>query len=418
MKGTITIFVVVIIAIIAIATFSSLVETNDAGFYHVRQKAITGTLESINDEGVFMQLFAKLTKYQVSDMYYFSKSDLDGGKGAESQPIKVRFNDGGTADVSGAIKYKLSLKEGNQLALHREFKTYQAVQQDLIRQVVAEALMQTATLMKAEESYSTRRAEFTSLIENQIRNGIYETISEERVELDSEGNDFIEREVRVKLDEDGMPTVRKESPFLRYDIEILQFIIKDIDFDPTIDALIAKKKEAEQQKVVARTNAERAKQDAITEMEQGKARIAKAEADELVIKIQATTKAQKEFEVAEWDKKKAIEIAAAKLVEKETEAKTNALLVKAGLTPLVKAQIEKDTAIGVAQAMAGVKFPTTMVIGGKGEGGGSQLNPFDAVGLESFITIIKCISTGKKFTHFLLNKKKKRGGFLSLPFFL
>ena len=38
-----------------------------------------------------------------------------------------------------------------------------------------------------------------------------------------------------------------------------------------IDNLIAKKKEAEQLKIVAKSNAERAKQDAITAYEQGEA---------------------------------------------------------------------------------------------------------------------------------------------------
>jgi len=385
-KGTIAVILFVVAAIVLVALAGSLVETNNAGYYIVKQAALTGNMTVRNEPGVFPQFFAKLTKYQISDMSYFSKSDLDGGVGEDSQPIKVRFNDGGTADISGAIKFKLSQKEQDELSLHREFKSYTAIQQDLIRQVVSEALMQTATLMKAEESYSTRRAEFTSLAENQIRFGIYETVSVEKKVQDTEGNDFIERETVLKLTKDGLPIVRKESPFIRYNISILQFIIKEIDFDATIDNLISKKKEAEQQKVVARANAERAKQDAITEEEMGKARIAKAQADELVIKIQATTQAQKNFEVAEWNRKEAIEKAAAILVEKETEAKANALLVKAGLTPLLKAQIDKETAIGVAQALSKVVFPTTMVLGQGGDGT-SALNPFDAVGLQSFIEI-------------------------------
>ena len=60
---------------------------------------------------------------------------------------------------------------------------------------------------------------------------------------------------------------------------------EDIDFDETIDMLISQKKKAEQQKVVAKANAEKAKQDAITALEQGKARVASAKADEEVEKI-------------------------------------------------------------------------------------------------------------------------------------
>ena len=52
--------------------------------------------------------------------------------------------------------------------LHKEFKSYHSVVNDLIRQHVASSLKQTASLMKAEETYSSRRAEFISLVEREI----------------------------------------------------------------------------------------------------------------------------------------------------------------------------------------------------------------------------------------------------------
>lgn len=127
----------------------------------------------------------------------------------------------------------------------------------MVRQVVQEALLQTATLLKAEETYSSRRSDFTAIAESQIKEGIYETLTkEERVE-DVEGNNFIEKKISITVDENGNPKVRKPSPFKTYNIQIIQFSIKDIDFDETIDALISKKKEAEQQRVVAKAAAER-----------------------------------------------------------------------------------------------------------------------------------------------------------------
>jgi len=391
-KGKTTVMVVVgAIALGMLYSFSgSMFETNKAGYYQVRQAAVTGNMSVVSSPGMYMQAFAELFTYQISDMNYFSKHDIDGGSGVEAASIKVRFNDGGTADVSGSIKFKLSLTEADQLALHRDYKGYHSVQQDLVRQVVTEALMQSATLMKAEESYSTRRAEFASLAEDQVREGIFATESVEIQTKDVEGNEFIERSVKIKYAEDGVtPTIRKISPFRRYNIEVLQFVIKDIDFDQTIDALIAKKKEAEQQKVVARANAERAKQDAITAEEEGKARVAKAKADEEVEKIKAVTNAQKEYEVAELNKKKASAEADAERVRGEASAAIARLKVSAGLTPLERAQIQKDIAIGVAAELAKVQFPSMMIIGGSSDKGQGPLNPFDAVGLESFMRISK-----------------------------
>ncbi len=384
-----TIVAVLILGAAVYFLSSYLFVTNKAGYYQVKQAAITGKISVHDKPGTYLKLFGTVTTYQISDMNYFSKSSLEGGAGEEADPIRVRFNDGGTADISGSIKFRLSMTEKDQLLLHQDFKNYDKVQSDLVRQVVTEALMQTATLMKAEESYSSRRSEFTTLAEQQIRQGIFETESKEEKYLNPDGKEFIERSVQVKQDKDGNPIIRKISPFKRYNIQILQFVIKDIDFDETIDALIAKKKEAEQQKIVAQANAERAKQDAITAEEQGKARIAQAKADEEVVKIKAVTEAQKEYEVARLRKQKAEEDAAALLVQKEAEAKAATLLVRAGLAPKDKALIEKEKAIGIAEEMAKIKFPQIMITGG---GNDAASNPFNAVGLDAFLNIMDKLS--------------------------
>lgn len=370
--------------ITALSLSSQILETNDAGYYQVKQAAFSGSLSVKNEPGTYWQGFGTISTYQNSDMYYFSKHDEGDKVGSEA--IRVRFNDGGTANVTGSLKFRLPSNEKDQLQLHRDFKTYLAVKEDLIRQVVTEALMQTASLMRAEESYSTRRAEFAALAEEQVRFGIYDTISDERKEKDADGNEFIEMNIMVKIGADGKKLLKKTSPLVRYNIEVLQFVIKDLDFDQTIDALIAKKKEAEQQKVVAKANAEKAKQDAITEREQGAARIAKAKADEDVEKIKAVTQAQKAFEVSVLQRKQADEDAKAKILQGEAEARVAKLKVAAGLTPYEAAQIKMQTAIGVAEKMSNISFPSTMVIGG-GANGGAALNPFDAVGLESFIRL-------------------------------
>ncbi len=67
--------------------------------------------------------------------------------------------------------------------------------------------------------------------------------------------------------------------------------------------------------------------------------------------------------------------------------------VAAGLSPLEKATIEKETAIGVARELAKVTMPQLMVIGGNEKGG--SVDPFTAVGLESFININKKFANQK-----------------------
>lgn len=379
--------VVALVLVIALATVGrQILETNDAGYYQIKQASMTGEMTVIADPGTYLQLFGNITTYQISDVYYFSKTEGE-GDGQNAEPIKVRFNDGGTAEVSGMIKFRLPSDPVKRLALHRDFKNFQAIKHDLMRQVVTEALMQTAPLMRAEDSYSTRRSEFTDIAEDQVTLGIFETVSKEFKEKDADGNEFIVAEVNIKRDEKNQPLIRKESSLRQYGIEVVQFVIKDIDFDQTIDALISKKKEAEQQKVVARANAEKAKQDAITAREQGAARVAQEKANQEVEKIKEVTIAQKEFEVAKLNKQKAAEEAQADVVKGKALAEVNRLKVVAGLTPLERATIEKETKIGIAAELAKVQFPSMMVIGGGGQGGNGALNPFDAIGLKSFMDL-------------------------------
>ena len=402
--------------VLTLSLSSQVVETNMDGDYQIKQAAVSGDMTVRNNAGMYMQGFGNITTYHVSDMYYFSSSNLDGGSGEESQPINVRFNDGGTAAISGFIKFKLSTTEKNQLLVHKEFKSYNSVVNDLIRQHVASALKQTASLMKAEATYSSRRSEFISLAERQIVRGIFATEPHIQKVKDVNGKWFIKRGVRILTDEAGAHVVKKNSPFLRYGIEILDFNVKEIDFDATIDALIAKKKEAQQKMVVAKAKAEEAKQNAITAEEQGKANVALAKADEEVAKIREITQMQKEKQVAELKASKEFNVAkvnaeklltvaklnreaagedaAAKLELGTSAAKVAKLKVAAGLTPLKAALIEKDTRIGVARELAKSKFPTTMITSGGSDGG--SISPIEIIGINQMMDLVNRVGTTKK----------------------
>ena len=58
----------------------------------------------------------------------------------------------------------------------------------LVKPAIGEALILTASLMSAEESYSGRRAEFSQLAWDQVLNGVYITESEERETVDPTGS--------------------------------------------------------------------------------------------------------------------------------------------------------------------------------------------------------------------------------------
>lgn len=377
----ITLSLLGVVALGGLLGASKLYESNTAGYVQIKQQAVTGDMTVRMEPGMYSQMFAEIHTYKISDVYDFNGGDAT---------INVRFNDAATADIQGQIKYRLPMNPENLLRLHQDFRSYEAVQSDLVRQVVAAALKQSATHFGAEEVYSTRRADFIDLVNDQIKNGLYATTYSELYKKDEDGNNFIKRVVAVKTDAEGNPVISEQSTFDRYNIELIQLVINDIDFDTKTDELIAKRKEAEQEKVVAKAKAERAKQDTITAQEQGKANVALAEAEALVIKKKAVIEAEKAKEVAEQQALQAEEEKKAIISKGEADAQAAKLKVAAGLSPLERAQIDKETAIGVAQAMSNMRFPTTMVLGGDGKG--TQVDPFTAVGLESFMRISKSMA--------------------------
>ena len=362
---------------------AQLFETNTFGNYQVKQAAVTGDITVKNDAGLYWQGFGSITTYPISE-------DVD----FETENLEVRFNDGSVAKVKGTVKFRLPSNPEKQKELHRDYATYENVERDLIIRNVGEALSNTATFMVAEDSYAAGRAVFSDLAMQQLKEGIFKTSTKTVDVIDTDGTKFKKKEIRIVYDAEGKPEIQKESTLKYYGIEVVQFVVNDFKYDEKIEDLIARKKDAEQNKVVAMANAEKAKQDAITAEEQGKARVAEAKAKAEVEKITAVVEAQKKAEVAKLEAEQA-KYEAQKIAEKgKAEAEVAKQKVIAGLTPLEKATIEKETQIGVAAELAKVKFPETMVIsGGNGTSGGA--NPFDAVGLKALYDLSKQMSEAK-----------------------
>lgn len=371
----------VLCAIVLGICSAQLFETNTFGNYQVKQAAVTGDITVKNDAGLYWQGFGSITTYPVSE-------DVD----FETENLEVRFNDGSVAKVKGTVKFRLPSNPEKQKELHRDYATYENVERDLIIRNVGEALSNTATFMVAEDSYAAGRAVFSDLAMQQLKEGIFKTSTKTIDVIDTDGTKFKKKEIRIVYDAEGNPEIQKESTLKYYGIEVVQFVVNDFKYDEKIEDLIARKKDAEQNKVVAMANAEKAKQDAITAEEQGKARVAEAKAKAEVEKITAVVEAQKKAEVAKLEAEQA-KYEAQKIAEKgKAEAEVARQKVNAGLTPLEKATIEKETQIGVAAELAKVKFPETMVIsGGNGSSGGA--NPFDAVGLKALYDLSKEMSS-------------------------
>lgn len=378
-----------VLTMFVLFTSGRIVEDNEFGNYQIKQAFVTGDISIRNKPGVYGQWFGELATYKYSDVIFLSSDDNDGGDSESRQAIRVQFPDG-FADVSFVGQYELSRDPEHQLALDEKYSTNEAVKA-MIRQQVIEAFKNTGSLFNSGDAYADKRSDFIRLAEEQVRNGLY-VPEVTTVEIENtDGTSRTEKRFTYQVDENGNPIINKPSTLTQYGITFSQFNVKDMDFDDKLESLIE-----------ARKDAQKAQQDALTARAQGEAKVAEERARQEIEKIKEVTIAEKNKEVAVLNAEKAFEqerlaaltaIETAKKVraEGEAQAAANRALVNAGLTPLEAATIDKETQIGVARELAKIQFPGMMIIG-SGENG-STLDPFSAVGLQTFIEINKQLST-------------------------
>jgi hypothetical protein len=306
--------IIVLVIILAVAGIFSkyLVETNNAGYIKIRQMPVTGTLDVYTDPGMFGQWFGMVTEYKRAGTYSFTDQASDKQKedSAISDAVLVRFNDGGIARLSGNARFELPLEPGAMIKIHNEFRSYDHITQSLVKPAIAEALILTASLMSAEESYSGRRAEFSQLAWDQVLHGIYITESEEQEITDeATGEKKNKRIVHIKYDAEGQP-VRKENSLAAVNIRISQFFLdKDFGYEEGVLQQISNQRDAMMKTVAAKAEAEKAQQDRLTAEAQGQANVMTAKYEAEVEKERAVVEARKRKEVAETEASQRLEVA-------------------------------------------------------------------------------------------------------------
>ena len=379
--------------VICVFTFGSIFETNKAGFYQIKQAAISGDLTVRNDPGTYGQYFGDITTYEIAGDIFLSKDNEDGGTKESNAAERVLFPNG-YADINFVGLYVIPRDPEIQKALHIRFGSDENVKY-MIKQQIIESLKNTGTLMSAEEAYSYKRAEFVKLAREQALYGLYES----KVEVDTIVNDAgMKQEIKrysVKYDEKtGKPIIAKESFLATYHIELPQFNVKDMDFDPILVGLIDSRK-----------TAQKAQQDAITAQANGEALIAKEKATQEIFKMKEVTiaqkekdvavlKASKEFEVEKLNAQTALQTANKIKAEGFAKAEANRALVAAGLTPQQKMEMEIKIADVVSKNISGATTPSVVFMGNGAGGGASEV--MNIFGAERSLELIKKIKESVK----------------------
>lgn len=381
-----------------------------------------GTLSCVEGQGLYIKGFASIYKYDLAKSFYFNSStekvNGEGWEGDEDDEddISVTLSRNANANISGYLLYELPTNCDKLIELHNNQKSDKGVKHNLVRNAVLSAVRKTAPLFTAEEAKVTKIAEFRRLAEDQLTDGEYLTTTEvlkEKAgedELDSNGKVIKKAEVqeyrvtKLKLDSLGQRILTKKSAISQYGIVVKQLEIQSVKLDSMAQRQLDVVKEREMQRVSKATEAETAKQDAITAKAKGDAEIAKAKAAQEVQKMTEVTQAEKEKavailnaerekEVARLNALKAIEDAKRIKAEGEAEAAANRAKVIAGLTPQERAEWDYKTKVGIAEALAKSEHPIVPTIMMGGDKNGS--NPMDAVGLKYMMDIADRISNSK-----------------------
>ncbi|MFM8849437.1 MAG: SPFH domain-containing protein [Cytophagales bacterium] len=375
-----------ILFIILILFSGKIVENVDNSEIVIIQSAFSGKVSIYTTPGPVFQAFGTATHYKKSNQFWFSKTK-DEGKSVD-QSIKIRFNDGGHGSISGSVRWYMPSDEKAILKLHTDFGSHDAVEQQLVRQAVTKSVYMTGPLMSSKESSAEKRNDLLSYIEDQSINGVYRTKQEDiKVHDDLMNTDKTVTVVKIVKDKNNLPMRQEASSVKMYGVSLQGLALNSIDYDSEVENQIKVQQQAYMQVQTAIANSKKAEQDAITTELQGKAAAAKAKWEQEVIKAQAITQAQQEKEVAALEAQTALLAAQKVKTDADAKAYANSKLVSAGLTPQEKAQFEKDTKVGVAEALSKIVLPTTYMSGN----GGTK----DASMLESILGV-KLLGTEKK----------------------
>lgn len=336
--------IIAIVGIVGLVSLGSIYENNEAGEILIIQAPFSGKLSVYTDPGRKWQGWGQPTHYKRSNQFDFQLAKT---KGDSDSSIKVRFNDGGHAQVSGAARFDLPLDIPHLLDIHQTFGSQQALHNSLIKTVMEKSIYLTGPLMSSKESYSEKRSDLINLIEDQAVNGVFQTIP-----VDREVEDLITstkkwvKVVDLKRDKTGQILRQETSPLIRFGIKLYNISINDIDYEDIVDQQITTQQKATMDVQIAITNSKKAEQDVLTAEKQGQAEATKAKWAQEVEKATAVTAAEKDKAVAETQAKQRLAVAEFDRQSAEQQ-KQKAILIGEGESKARQLVMQADGALSI-----------------------------------------------------------------------
>ena len=383
-------FVSIIALFVVLFVVGGVMEDCDKSKNYVCQYPITGKYEVWTEGGAQFQWWGNVYEYSKTNQVEFTgvEKNEEGYVAAGSNPgAAVTFNDRGRGFIIGSLRVVLPRDFNHMAKIQQEFGSEEALISTLIKPTLYKVVTSCGPLMSSLESVSETRTDLIQYITDQLNEGVYKTkITKIKVTNELTGDTETVAKAEILVDRNGNYMRQEKSPFQQYGITCNLVSITDIKYDRATQDQIDAQKQANLAVVTAKTKSLEAIQKTVLITEQGKADAEKAKWEQEKEKAVAVTKAQQEFEVAKLEAAKAEEVARKVRAEGEAKAAANRALVSAGLTPLEAATIKKETAIGIAQALAKSEVswvPKIMYTGGNG----GASDPMQSVGLRMLMDI-------------------------------
>ncbi len=362
----------------------------DRGFNYLLVSP-TGNMSAVMEQGIkFIIPGTKIDKWQkyIDVKVVASKSeDVEELEGIMS-PVPIRFIDQVTAKGYVSLRFQLPEDKPSFIKLAVKYRTMGNLVNNTIIPTVREQLINTGYMFAAQNYISGEAQSFRQTFEEQLKGGTYavnkieikDTIFNEiEMTLKSRTIKEIQTSYRVeKIMEHGLPK-RIPHELSENNIIVSQVIVDKIDLEETFKKRLEAQRDesakrqleqqkietakAEQQRIIAQGERDKASERVKQEKEQVKALIAietKLKQEETNKKLAAIAL---ETERLTAQKQK---------VTADAEAYEISKKVHAGITPEVKLQMELDRDVRVAAEIAKIRFPETMIIG-DGSNGGTPL---------------------------------------------
>lgn len=345
----------------------------------------SGKKSAIMTEGIKFRGFAKITPWQkFIDVKVVNPGDNTDDIEGQMEPIPIRFIDQVTATTKLSTRFQLPADKESFIELAIEFRSLQNLAQNTLIPTVREVVSNTGYMFAAQDYISGSASDFRVSIEEQLKDGAFsveKTEYRDTVITAIEQGDREIKEVQTRYEvnkrkDDNGQFIRIPHDINENNIIVAQVIVDDVVLEQVFKQRLeaqrdeSAKRQLEQQKIKtakdaqARIIAEGERDKAAERVTQEKEQVKALISIETKLKQEETNKKLAAIAL-ETERLKAT----AQKVKADAESYQNAKLVSAGLTPQQQAELQKQIAIGVAQQVAKIKFPTTMIISGGDDGG-------------------------------------------------